>query len=639
MTNSKKNTARDYSPGDRHALLDIFLEVDSQFGAVSTAINDREQLITNRLEELRKRIVDDPWKDSELKQSHEFKTKTNKHLQEIRRLVETWVRAAENYDKRTEFRSRFGDSLLVFVFGKVKAGKSSLGNFLAYGHSVPSSSTIEHASPAPKFFFEAGNNSTETMSSDVMSQKRCFGVGTAETTSSIQGFTLPGITWVDSPGVHSTEVNNEELTKRYAEAADVIVFLSNSSEPGRRSDMEEIRKLLGQDKPLLVIITASDCLETDIDSDGEVVKLLHMKSQEDRQGQIDFVSKEIQTFSGKTKVLTISLKYAESGDPSGTETQVSERWRDSGMQDLAKELAGLADSQGVTAKRTVPLKNLKIFCQALTGVLNEENSVLKPLKPDELSSLTSLDASLEKIIESIEDERTAIRQECRNILPKMRASLTQKVKKLTDAHVMDDSAFRTACMAAFAETCAKYETEIGEQFISPFNGFNLHSIMASPTFPHFKQRFESRTYTSKKAENVGMAAGTGGGAWGGAAAGAALGSAVPLVGTVVGGVVGGILGGFLGGKAGGAIGENFNETETIQTKVGDNRSEVAAMVSKALVETSELYVAEIIRGLDQLCFENFEDWIKKFRISLNSFRRELEAQISEIDKELTDGIA
>ena len=634
MTNKKM--VKNFLPSDRHDLLDVFSKVESQFDAVNAEISEREKLITNGLKQLRKRVEDDPWEDSELKQSHEFKTKTNKHVKKISRLIETWVENAENYDKRTKFRSRFGDSLLVFVFGKVKAGKSSLGNFLAYGHSNPSQEIIEEASPAPNFFWEAGNSSTEAMSSDDMRKKRCFGVGTLETTSSIQGFTLPGITWVDSPGVHSTKAENGELTKKYAEAADVIVFLSNSDSPGRRSDMEEIRELLGQDKPLLVIITASDSLEEDIDDDGNVVKHLCMKSAENRQSQINFVSQEIKTFSSKTQVLTISMKYAEGGEPNERKAQALERWRDSGMQDLAIELARISVSQGVSIKRTAPLRNLKIFCQTLTGAANEGRS---SSKVDELPSIYALDASLKQILHMLEDERTAIHEECRNVLPKIRASLAKKIKKLADEHVMDDSAFKKACMDAFTETCAKYEAEIGEQFISPFNGFDLRSIMPNPIFPNFKQRFESRTYTSKKAENVGMAAGTGGGAWAGAEAGAMAGALLGPVGVAVGGLAGAIFGGWLGGKAGGAVGENFNETGTVKTNVGDNKAEVADAVCKVLVETSELYMIEISRKLDQLCFENLEDWIKKLQTSLHSFHRKLETQINEINNELTHDIA
>ena len=633
MTKKKK---KNYFPSNRHDLLDVFSEVGGQFEAVSNGISEREKLIADSLRLLRRRAADDPWEDSVLKQSHEFKIKTDKHVKKISSLIETWVEDAENYDKRTKFRSRFGDSLLIFVFGKVKAGKSSLGNFFAYGHSNPSQDIIEEASPKPSFFWETGNNSTEAMSSDDMQEKRCFGVGTLETTSSVQGFTLPGITWVDSPGVHSREKRNEELTKKYAEAADVIVFLSNSESPGRRSDIAEIRALLGQDKPLLVIITASDSLAEDIGEDGNIVKYLCMKSAEDRQGQIDFISQEIKTFSINTQVLTISMKYAEDGQSNESKIQALERWRESGMQDVAKALAEISVSQGITVKRTAPLRNLKIFCQTLTGVENEENS---PLKVDELPSIYALDASLKQILHILQDERITIHEKCRNVLPEIRTSLTKKIKKLAEKHVMNDSAFKKACMDAFTETCAKYEAKIGEQFISPFNGCDLRSIMSSPIFPNFEQRFESRIYTSKKAENIGKAAGTGGGAWGGAAAGAALGSVVPLVGTLVGGAVGGLLGGWLGGKAGGAVGENFNEIEIIKTKVGDNREEVAGEVCKVLVETSELYMIEISCKLDQLCFQNLEDWIKKLQKSLNSFRQKLETQINEINKELINDIA
>jgi hypothetical protein len=631
-----KKTTENYLPTDRHDLLSIFSKIQSQFDAVNTEISEREKLIASGLEQLKEQVEYDPWKGSELKQNHQFKVNTKKHVEKISGLIETWVENAKNYDKRTEFRSRFSDSLLVFVFGKVKAGKSSLGNFLAYGYSEPSLATIEEASPSPDFFWAAGNNSTEAMSSDDMQKKRCFGVATLEATSSIQGFTLPGITWVDSPGVHSKETENEELTKKYAEAADVIIFLSNSSEPGRRSDMEEIRGLLSQDKPLLVIITASDYFEEDIDDDGKIVKQLCMKSAEDRQGQIDFVSQEIKSFSNKTQVITISMRYAEDGQPNEPEFQTLERWRDSGMQDFSKVLAEISVSHGVTVKRTAPLRNLKIFCQKLTGAVNERNG---PSKVDELHSIYALDASLKQILHMLEDERKTIREECLNILPKIRTSLTKKIKKLADEHVMNDYEFKKSCMHVFTEICAKYKVEIGEKFINSFNEFDLRSIMPNPVFPNFKQRFETRTYTSRKAENVGKAAGMGGGAWAGAEAGALAGAILGPVGAGVGGLLGAALGGWLGGKAGESVGKNFNTTETVHTEVGDNREEVIEAACSVLIETSEHYMIEISHKLDQICFQNLKDWIKKLQTSLHDFHRKLETQINEINKELNHDIA
>ncbi|PQJ96335.1 hypothetical protein [Chromatium okenii] len=57
------------------------------------------------------------------------------------------------YQRNTEFRENFGDSLLVYVYGKVKAGKSSIGNYVAYGHGDPHRSIIDAAEPTPEFFF------------------------------------------------------------------------------------------------------------------------------------------------------------------------------------------------------------------------------------------------------------------------------------------------------------------------------------------------------------------------------------------------------------------------------------------------------------------------------------------------------
>jgi tRNA U34 5-carboxymethylaminomethyl modifying GTPase MnmE/TrmE len=614
----------------RNNLLDIFTEVGAQFDLVSNSIYEREKQIDSGLKRLIRRVNEEPWEGSILRQDHHFKNKSAKHLKKARDLIDAWVREAEGYDKRTKMRKRFDDSLLIFVFGKVKAGKSSLGNFFAYGDSNPNLDCINTASPQPEFFWEAGNNSTETMSSEAMEEKRCFGVGAAETTSSIQGFTLPGLTWVDSPGVHSRKAANEKLTKEYAEAADVIVFLSNSSEPGRRSDIEEIKDLLGQGKPLLVIITASDRLETDVDDAGKLVKSLQMKSDEDREGQIVHVLHEMEGFTAQTKVLTISLKYAESG-AGETKAQAWARWQASGMEAFSKELASLALSQGVTLKRTTPLRNLKNYCQALLGVADAGEEILKV---NELSSLRELNKRLEKTAQMLADERISIKVECDILLPKIRAALTRKIKKLADDHVMDDAAFRKACMVAFTEICDQYASEMGEQFISPFAGFDLRKLMRPPRFPNFEERFERHTYTSHKAENVGKALGGSGGALGGAMAGAALGSAVPLVGTAIGGFIGGVLGSIFGGGAGGAVGENFNSSETVKTKVGDNRGEVVEVVLKALVNASKLYVDEVFLQLDQLCFENLDDWLKKVQSSLNSFQKRLETQINEINQEL-----
>ena len=48
-----------------------------------------------------------------------------------------WDKKISAHDRGIKFRSGFNDSLLVFVYGKVKSGKSSLGNYIAWGNTDP----------------------------------------------------------------------------------------------------------------------------------------------------------------------------------------------------------------------------------------------------------------------------------------------------------------------------------------------------------------------------------------------------------------------------------------------------------------------------------------------------------------------
>ena len=60
--------------------------------------------------------------------------------QMARRLTDqfsVWEARAEIRARGATFRENYNDSLLVFVYGKVKSGKSSLGNYVAWGHSEP----------------------------------------------------------------------------------------------------------------------------------------------------------------------------------------------------------------------------------------------------------------------------------------------------------------------------------------------------------------------------------------------------------------------------------------------------------------------------------------------------------------------
>ena len=68
---------------------------------------------------------------------------------------------------------------------------------------------------------------------------------------------MPGLTWVDSPGLHSVNRANGDLAREYVEHADLILYTMSSQAPGRASDMGEIGELLADKKSLMVLLTGS----------------------------------------------------------------------------------------------------------------------------------------------------------------------------------------------------------------------------------------------------------------------------------------------------------------------------------------------------------------------------------------------
>ena len=128
-----------------------------------------------------------------------------------------WDAAVAGREKGVKFREGFEDSLLVFVGGKVKSGKSSLGNYMAWGHTDPADQ-VKRQTPPERFPKYQSHEQTQVVGGDSHNEavKRGeFRVGATEATSSIQSFGLPGLTWVDSPGLHSLKEENGKLALEY----------------------------------------------------------------------------------------------------------------------------------------------------------------------------------------------------------------------------------------------------------------------------------------------------------------------------------------------------------------------------------------------------------------------------------------
>ncbi|GAB2454740.1 hypothetical protein GCM10027082_01380 [Comamonas humi] len=175
---------------------------------------------------------------------------------------QAWARQAPAHSLARAFEDR----AIFLVFGKFNAGKSSLCNFLADRFR-------QQGSKVRYFYLEAGQ---------VCETPERFQEGATETTARLQGVCLgERLVLLDTPGLHSATAENAALTLRFLDSADAVLWLTSSTSPGQVQELDELAYELRRHKPLLPIVTRSDCLEED-EVDGEIRKLLLNKSESNR---------------------------------------------------------------------------------------------------------------------------------------------------------------------------------------------------------------------------------------------------------------------------------------------------------------------------------------------------------------------
>ncbi|MFA5590988.1 MAG: GTPase [Lysobacteraceae bacterium] len=181
-------------------------------------------------------------------------------------LVQLWPRQWDALAPARELARHLEDSVLLLVFGKFNAGKSSLCNFLAERFA---------AQGQPVEYFQVREGLVQAHAGPLRE-------GATETTSQLQGVRLGArLVLLDTPGLHSVTRENAELTRRFTDCADGVLWLTSSASPGQVQELEELSRELQRGKPLLPLITRSDEYEED-EIDGRIEKVLCNKRPDSR---------------------------------------------------------------------------------------------------------------------------------------------------------------------------------------------------------------------------------------------------------------------------------------------------------------------------------------------------------------------
>lgn len=334
----------------------------------------------------------------------------------VRKIISEWGKAINKWEKNTkesskvrEDLSKFGSGLIVAVFGRTDSGKSTLGNFIKgktlretefdnpWKHEDFVASDIE--------VIESKNNET------LKSTRDWFKEGDTETTKEIQLFTLPGLTWVDTPGFGSLNKELEKLAQKYVSRADIIVYLDLSDNPGLKSVTEKVVPYMKKThNKVLLVINHSDMMSDIVkdpltgdflfDENGNPIRHRVPKTAEVRSIQEQQLLSALNDlgYKGESDAVSISLHLANKA----LETNDTDLFHGANIEAFFSKIEYLIDSDK-------KIKKLK-FSEGRQSLINliddivEIKNIEEPSLNSFISSLANFKKNAEKVFNNFNPE-------------------------------------------------------------------------------------------------------------------------------------------------------------------------------------------------------------------------------------------
>ena len=416
-----------------------------------------------------------------------------KSIENLHAVIETWHEKIERDRKGKEFIKKNEKYLVVMIFGAVKAGKSSLGNFFA-GKKFFNASFDNHYKKISKPIFETEERGRDT--GDITKDSHgdtWFQEGVTDTTGAIQYFTLSGLRWIDSPGTGavSKEGDTKDMTKlveEYLNYTDMVMFLMNSSEPGLQDDMKYMSKLSKEGQEALIVITKSDYPDEDEDDDGELISILMPKSPEARKLQEDDICKRVkenypEIDEKKFRALSISTALANEA----VEQEDDEKFKASNLDKLMKILGDKVSDNAIARKQENPRRLLNNFVDMVVDDLKIFDN--------------DIEAMLTQVAKYKNDMNRMSKQIVMNVSREVRAEVTDKAaewnRQVKRGENLDNSAINNEISNILQE---KLNAEINLQMqrvIEDFQNTEMKTVKANITGATLEKKTAqiSHTYT------------------------------------------------------------------------------------------------------------------------------------------------
>lgn len=579
---------------------------------INNSVDEKRELVKKYVSNFNANIQNLRIDENIKKQNKEISNLLEETINLIKLVSNDWLKNFDEMIEREKFRSDLSNYFIVIIFGKVKAGKSSLGNFIA--KNKLESQKVEFFK-----YDEAGKKQAIKKLEEI--EEDSFATNNLECTVEIQGFKLDGMAWIDTPGLGSMVKENGDLAKEYIQSADYIIYPTSSDSPLQLDEREQLKELFEQNKKVSICITKSDYKDEDEcecgsedgceNCNGGMVKVLKNKCLSKREGQEKFVKEEIYKLIPKDKeyilgdIFSISTHTAKKG----LDSSDNELFEDSNIPKFYELLTDVIKDKASKLKADTPYEGLKSFIDfnILGSDIIKQNSSIKNIKL-ELESLEQVIRESQERFEILkENSSNDLVSEIEFIISKYSLEINKSNSK--EMFLQIDSEINKKMFEIIEKNISEILNNFDASFKSLSTTFSSNEFIIEDVYESIKVDTSSR---NKKigAGILGLIATVG--------VGIATGGATLLVqagATIVAGAV--------AGYAGGKLGEFSGSIDEEKEVIGDNKEQVLQKFKTSRL----LYYEKIAQGMynemQNLFFVPLEKSMDEIKSNLNQFEQNI----------------
>ena len=579
---------------------------------INNSVDEKRELVKKYVSNFNANIQNLRIDENIKKQNKEISNLLEETINLIKLVSNDWLKNFDEMIEREKFRSDLSNYFIVIIFGKVKAGKSSLGNFIA--KNKLESQKVEFFK-----YDEAGKKQAIKKLEEI--EEDSFATNNLECTVEIQGFKLDGMAWIDTPGLGSMVKENGDLAKEYIQSADYIIYPTSSDSPLQLDEREQLKELFEQNKKVSICITKSDYKDEDEcecgsedgceNCNGGMVKVLKNKCLSKREGQEKFVKEEIYKLIPKDKeyilgdIFSISTHTAKKG----LDSSDNELFEDSNIPKFYELLTDVIKDKASKLKADTPYEGLKSFIDFnILGSDNiKQNSSIKNIKL-ELESLEQVIRESQERFEILkENSSNDLVSEIEFIISKYSLEINKSNSK--EMFLQIDSEINKKMFEIIEKNISEILNNFDASFKSLSATFSSNEFIIEDVYESIKVDTSSR---NKKigAGILGLIATVGAGI---ATGGASL--VVQAAATIVAGGV--------ASYAGGKLGEFSGSIDEEKEVIGDNKEQVLQKFKTSRLLHYEKIAQGMYNEMQNLFFVPLEKSMDEIKSNLNQFEQNI----------------